>query len=196
MVAASIGPYGATLADGSEYRGDYGLDVDDLAEFHRPRFEALRVAGADLLAVETVPSLDEARAILRLLAGHRSARAWISFSCRDGFRLSDGHSISEAARLLDAASGVVAVGVNCTAPDHVASLMDEIRKESSKPIVVYPNAGGSWNPDQRRFEGSPDEIRFLDLAAGWARRGAWAVGGCCRVGPDLIRRLASRLSHA
>jgi homocysteine S-methyltransferase len=193
MVAASIGPYGATLADGSEYRGGYGLDVDELMEFHRPRFEVLRAAGADLLAIETIPSLDEARAVARLLGRHRSTRAWVSFSCRDGTRISDGHSIAEAARLLDTASGVVAVGVNCTEPEHVASLMGEIRRETAKPIVVYPNAGGRWNAVARRFEGSADEQRFLEAAAGWARRGAWAVGGCCRVGPDLIRRLASRL---
>jgi len=190
MVAASIGPYGATLADGSEYRGSYGLTPAELVEFHRDRFDVLRTAGADLLAIETLPSLDEARAFSQLLAPHRSARAWISFSCKDGKHLSEGQPIFDAASLLDSCPQVVAIGINCTAPRYVASLMDEIRRASRKRIVVYPNSGERWEAAGRCWAGDSDE--FLGPAVAWAGRGAWAIGGCCRVGPDLIRELASR----
>jgi len=190
MVAASIGPYGATLADGSEYRGSYGLTPAELVEFHRDRFDVLRSAGADLLAIETLPSLDEARAFVQLLESHSSARAWISFSCKDGKHLSEGQPIFDAASLLDGCPQVVAIGINCTAPKHVASLMDEIRRASRKRIVVYPNSGERWDAAGRCWSGDPDE--FLGPAAVWADRGAWAIGGCCRVGPELIRELAAR----
>lgn len=193
MVAASVGPYGATLADGSEYRGDYGLGVDDLVEFHRERFDVLRGAGADLLAIETIPSLAEVEALARLLAPHRTARAWFAFSCRDGTHLCDGRPVAEAARLLADCSQAVAVGVNCTAPRHVAPLLDEIRRASGKPLVAYPNAGERWDAAAHRWRGEISGDDFVAQARTWAARGAWAVGGCCRVGPATIRKLASAL---
>jgi homocysteine S-methyltransferase len=194
MVAASIGSLGAARADGSEYRGEYGLSLGELVAHHRPSFEILRTAGADLLAIETLPSLDEARAFLALLAPHRHTRAWISFTCRDGRRLADGQPIAEAARWLDAAPQVGAIGVNCCAPEHVRSLIDEIRRGSSKPIVVYPNSGEAWDPVERRWSGQSSSSRFVELARGWASQGVWAIGGCCRIGPRAIRDLTAALS--
>ena len=193
-IAASVGPYGATLADGSEYRGQYGLSVQELVEFHRERFEVLLASDADLLAIETIPSFEEAEALVELLYGTEQARAWVSFSCRDGAQISDGRKLSDAAALLDGCDGVVAIGVNCTAPQYVASLMDEIRRASGKPIIVYPNSGESWDAPRRRWSGRSAGTEFCRLAESWAGKGAWAIGGCCRVGPQIIRELALRLS--
>jgi len=190
IVAASVGPYGAVLADGSEYRGDYGLGPEELAAFHRRRLEVLRRSGADLLAIETIPSLEEARVLCALLSEHDGIDAWISFSCRDGMHIADGHRISQASALLEACPAVTAVGVNCTAPEYVSDLMDGIREGSGKRIIVYPNSGETWDAVRRRWSGNIVQARFLELAREWAQRGAWAIGGCCRVGPAMIRELA------
>jgi homocysteine S-methyltransferase len=196
IVAASVGPYGATLADGSEYHGQHGLDRAALAEFHRERLEVLLSAGADLLAIETIPALDEAVALAGLLASHRAARAWMSFTCRDGRHLRDGTRLADAVRAVAGSAQIVALGVNCTDPVHVISLMEEIRKGSTKPIVVYPNSGEIWDARARRWTGETDEEDFLALARAWVEREAWAVGGCCRVGPRLIARLARLAGRA
>lgn len=194
LVAASVGPYGATLCDGSEYRGDYGIDESDLFEFHRERLEVLATSGADLLAVETVPSILEARALARLLALPGDLSAWVSFSCRDGSRLRDGSPLAEAARLFDGLPRLRAVGINCTDPEPVAELIELLRAATSKPVVVYPNSGERWDARTRAWTGRFDADAFCDLAAGWAGQGVWALGGCCRVDPDLIARIAGRLA--
>lgn len=196
LVAASIGPYGAALADGSEFHGRYGLSIEQLADFHRERLDVLRDAGADLLAIETIPSLEEAQALVELLAQRRTASAWISFTCCDGKHLRDGTPLAEAARVVDACSQVVAIGVNCTEPQHVASLIDEILGVSSKRVLVYPNSGETWDAESRQWSGRADAEHFLALARAWAAKGVWAVGGCCRVGPGTIRELAAVLSDA
>jgi len=195
IVAASVGPYGAVLTDGSEYRGDYDLGLEELTVFHRRRLEVLRRSGADLLAIETIPSLEEARALCGLLSEHDGIEAWISFSCRNGEQIADGHSIQQAAALLEACPAVTAVGVNCTAPQYVADLMDGIRESSGKPIIVYPNSGETWDAVRRRWSGNFAHERFLELAREWARKGAWAIGGCCRVGPAVIRELSRVLEN-
>jgi homocysteine S-methyltransferase len=194
LVAASIGAYGATLADGSEYRGDYGLGVDELVEFHRARLAVLSASGADILAVETIPSADEAHAIRDLLSERDGPDAWISFSCRDGTHIGDGTPIRQLARMLDASPRVAALGVNCTDPEHVSSLIDALREGSRKRIIVYPNSGERWDPTARRWQGSFNHERFLELASEWAAKGVWAVGGCCRIGPQTIRELAGLLA--
>ena len=193
LVAASVGPYGAVLGDGSEYRGDYALSKDQLAEFHRERLAVLAHADADMLAIETVPSLPEAEVLLELLAEHPQARAWFSFACRDGERMGDGQPLVLAAKLLDGSPQVAAIGVNCTAPRFVSSLMRHIRAVSSKPIVVYPNSGERWDAQAKCWTGPTEEDAFVRLACEWAAEGAWAIGGCCRVGPELIRKVARAL---
>jgi homocysteine S-methyltransferase len=150
----------------------------------------LRAAGADLLAIETLPSLREAAVLVELAAGDAATRAWVSFSCRDERSLRDGTPIVDAARALDTVTQIVAVGVNCTAPEHVAGLIGEIRRGTSKPVVVYPNSGETWDAGARRWSGDADANSFVDLARSWFAGGARAVGGCCRVGPAIIRRLA------
>lgn len=187
LVAASVGPYGAIRHDGSEYRGDYGLREDELVDFHRARFAVLAGAAPDLLACETIPSLLEARALVRLLREHPEARAWISFSCRDGAHTSAGDAIADCAALLDAEPQVVAMGVNCVAPALVASLVREFASVSRKPILVYPNSGEQWNAERRCWEGTAS--RFTAHVSEWLSAGASWIGGCCRTTPDDIRRV-------
>jgi homocysteine S-methyltransferase len=187
LVAASVGPYGAVLHDGSEYRGDYGLDENALVDFHRERFAILAHAGADLLACETIPSRTEAAALVRLLVEHPTARAWITFSCRDGQHTSAGDPIAECARWLDAVPQVVALGVNCVAPEWVGSLIREIGTGTQKPIVVYPNSGETWDAEARCWVGAADH--FTAYVPRWLEAGARWIGGCCRTTPEDIRRV-------
>lgn len=187
LVAASVGPYGAVLHDGSEYRGDYGLDERALADFHRARFLVLADAGADLLACETIPSRAEATALVRLLGERPDAKAWITFSCRDGRHTSAGDAIVDCARWLDGVPQVVAIGVNCVAPEWVESLIGEIASGTGKPIVVYPNSGETWDAAARCWVGAAD--RFTAYVPIWLRAGARWIGGCCRTTPDDIRQV-------
>ena len=189
LVAASVGPYGAYLADGSEYRGAYGLTEGALRDFHGRRWAVLADAGADLLAVETVPSAPEARALAGLLRSSPGTRAWISFSCRDGRRISDGTPLAAVARELDGTPGLVAIGINCTAPELIAPLIGEARRGTSLPILVYPNAGGRWNASRGVWETPRTPIDWERSAMEWLGRGASGVGGCCRIGPDEIAEL-------
>lgn len=188
-VAASVGPYGAMLADGSEYRGDYGLTVAELTRFHRPRLEALAEAAPDVFAVETIPDLREAEAVLIALDG-LGIPAWLSYSIR-GTTTSAGQPLTEAFALARSSDAVVATGVNCAPGADTAAALALI---TGLPGVVYPNGGGTWDPASRRWLGAQDEI--ADLAPSWLRAGAALVGGCCRVGPAEIKELADRVGAA
>lgn len=191
LVAASVGPYGAMLADGSEYRGDYGLTIAELRRWHAPRLAVLADAQPDLLAIETIPSLDEGRALVELLAETTGPPAWLSFSCADGARTRHGEPVEGAFALAEVTERVVAVGLNCTAPEHAVELIERAAGVTAKPIVVYPNSGETWDPQTRRWVGSRGPT--VDAAAGrrWVAAGARLVGGCCRVGPDRIADLAA-----
>lgn len=187
-VAASIGPYGAMLADGSEYRGGYGLTVRELERFHRPRAETLAEAGPDVLALETVPDIDEAEALLRVVEG-LGVPVWLSYSVADG-RTRAGQPLEEAFGLVAGMHQVVAVGVNCCDPADADPAV-EAAAATGKPVVVYPNSGERWDTSARRWTGSST------FAAGrvrdWQRAGARLIGGCCRVGPREIEELAGRV---
>ena len=189
LVAASVGPYGAFLADGSEYIGNYALDEDALVEWHKQRFSVLAASGADLLACETIPCGAEARAFLRLLDGHPDARAWITFTARDGTHISSGERFAEVAAECGAHRQVVAVGINCTAPRHVASLICEARSVTSARIVVYPNAGGTYDAATRSWVPGADPATFDADVGRWLDDGATIVGGCCRTTPRDIRAI-------
>ena len=191
LVAASVGPYGAFLADGSEYRGDYDLSEAELMDFHRPRLAALLEAGPDLLACETIPCFAEARALARLLAEYPGADAWISFSARDEVRVCHGESLAECAAWLDDRPQVVAIGVNCTAPSHIPALIAAARAATGKPIVVYPNSGETYDPESHCWEGVASCADFAAEARIWHERGARLIGGCCRTTPDHIREIAT-----
>jgi len=188
LVAASVGPYGAMLADGSEYRGGYAADDDALAQHHRPRLAALAASGADVLAFETLPSLREALVLARLLREFPGSFAWLSFSCRDDRHTSEGDDIGECvARLRDFAQ-ISAVGVNCTAPGYVASLLRRMRA-ANKPLLAYPNSGEYYDAGTRRWQG-PAGFAARDAQA-WYDAGARLIGGCCRTTPDDIQALRS-----
>jgi homocysteine S-methyltransferase len=187
VVAASVGPYGAFLADGSEYVGNYALDDDALVAWHRPRFAVLANSGADLLACETIPCGAEARAFLRLLSEHRDARAWISFAARDGAHIASGERFADLARECGAHPQVVAVGINCTAPQHVASLIRDARAATDAAIVVYPNSGETYDAVSHGWLPGVECASFADAAERWLDAGATIVGGCCRTSPDDIR---------
>jgi homocysteine S-methyltransferase len=190
IVAASVGPYGAARADGSEYTGAYDLDERGLRGWHAPRLEVLKGSGADRLACETIPSFPEARALARILG---TTPAWFSFSCRDGERICDGTPVETCAESLDRIDAVRAIGVNCTAPRFVLSLVTRIARVTRKPIVAYPNSGERWDPAKRCWTGTRDPEAFADLAARWRDAGATILGGCCRTGPAHVRALRARL---
>ncbi|MCG5212281.1 homocysteine S-methyltransferase [Streptosporangium sp. KLBMP 9127] len=191
LVAASVGPYGAYLADGSEYTGDYGgLDEEALLGWHRPRWEILADTGADLLACETIPSYPEARALARLLAETPDVRAWVSFTGRDERHISDGTPLAECAALFAGSSQVVAVGVNCTPPRLVPGLIGQI---ANLPAVAYPNSGESWDAANHRWLGLADPLEFGAAAKDWRDAGASLIGGCCRTTPEHIRQVRAAL---
>jgi homocysteine S-methyltransferase len=187
FVAASVGPYGAVLADGSEYTGEYDLDVDQLRAFHRPRLEVLADAGSDVLAVETIPCLAEVEALLAELARLPDVPAWLSLTCAAG-RTRRGEDPTQAFAMARDVPNVVAVGVNCTAPGDVAGLLPAA-SAAGKPVLVYPNSGEGWDAVRRRWTGR-GQLDPADVAA-WLGSGVRGVGGCCRVGPDAIGRLDS-----
>jgi homocysteine S-methyltransferase len=195
LVAASVGPYGAISHDGAEYRGDYGLGVDALVDFHARRFEVLSGAGADLLACETIPVLDEARAYAALFARNPRAQAWLSFTSPDGAHTSHGEPLVECARLADGIPNVIAVGVNCVKPEIVAAAIRTLKAGTGKPIVVYPNSGERWSAGDESWHDAPGQDGLAALAPGWIQAGAGLVGGCCRVGPGQIARLAATLKR-
>jgi homocysteine S-methyltransferase len=195
LIAASVGPHGALLHDGSEYSGDYGLTVDALADFHRRRMEVLIASGPDLLACETIPSLDEARALVRVLRESPAATAWITFTARDGTHTAHGEPIAECAAELDTEPQIVGIGVNCVAPGLVTQLIGELRRSTRKPVVVYPNAGDAWDGARRVWVERASQPRIGDLACEWRTAGASAIGGCCRTTPADIAAVAATVRN-
>lgn len=186
-VAASVGPYGATLADGSEYRGRYGLTIAALEAWHRPRLEVLAAAGPDVLAVETIPDVDEAEAVVAALRG-LEVPAWLSFSI-DGERTRAGQPLAEAFAVAAATPEVVVVGVNCCRPEDVPAAIAVARSVTDKPIIAYPNSGEGWDAVSRQWTGSSQFS--AETAHSWATAGAHILGGCCRTGPNDIERVLS-----
>jgi len=193
MVAASVGPYGAFLADGSEYTGNYGVEDRILVDFHRQRLEWLDQAGADVLACETIPSLQEASVLCELLKTVNTP-AWISFSCQNDHMLNDGSSIAEAAALFERHPKVVALGVNCSAPQTIAALIGRIKSNlPGKAIVVYPNSGEHYDVVTKTWYGVETPLECAAAARTWFDAGASIIGGCCRMGPAHIAAIATEM---
>ncbi|UXX96009.1 homocysteine S-methyltransferase [Streptomyces sp. AD2-2] len=188
-VAASVGPYGAMLADGSEYRGRYGLSVAELEAFHRPRMEVLAAVGPDALALETIPDTAEAEALLRAARG-LGVPAWLSYSIA-GDRTRAGQPLEEAFALAAEADEIVAVGVNCCAPEDVEGAVETAARVTGKPVVVYPNSGETWDAEARAWTGR--STFTAEQVEGWRDSGARLIGGCCRVGPGAITSIARTL---
>jgi homocysteine S-methyltransferase len=200
LVAASVGPYGAHLADGSEYHGRYGIERTELEAFHRRRLHILADSGVDLLACETIPSRAEADVLLGLLAEHGKTWAWMSFTCADGARLRDGSDFEAAVRACAAAERMAAVGVNCTDPRHLPELTRRARGVTDLPVVVYANSGevwnaeaGDWQPAPRDASWQPPDDPWLAGTRAAYAEGARALGGCCRIGPERIAMLRRAL---
>ncbi|MFW6096793.1 MAG: homocysteine S-methyltransferase [Chloroflexota bacterium] len=189
LVAASVGPYGAFLADGSEYRGDYSRSEDELYAFHRPRWRLLVDCEPDILACETIPSAIEALALARLLIETPEMPAWVSFSCRDGRHINDGAPLADVVKFLTDIPTVVALGINCTPPRFIPDLVREARRATDKPIVVYPNSGEVYDVKERRWTGLSIPDDFAEQSRAWREAGATLIGGCCRTGPDHISQI-------
>jgi homocysteine S-methyltransferase len=187
LVAASLGPYGAALHNGAEFHGRYDVGFDQLIAFHAERLAIVAETAADLVALETIPSLEEARAVLVALAQFPRLRAWLSFTCCDGEHVAHGERLADCAALLDSSEQAVATGVNCTNPQFVASLIAAAKSATSKPIFIYPNSGETWDAENRRWTGKSDVDEYGAQATMWFAAGAQAVGGCCRTTPEHIR---------
>jgi len=190
LVAASIGPYGASLADGSEYSGDYGLGKEQLKAFHRPRLKVLAKTDADLLMLETIPSRLEAEALVELLTEFPGQAAILSFSCKDGEHICHGERFADCAEMAADSEQVQAVGINCTAPAHLNSLLGSV-KGLNKPLAVYPNSGEKWVASEHRWCGQAGDGL---TATEWYDAGARLIGGCCRTTPADIQRMRAELS--
>jgi homocysteine S-methyltransferase len=186
-VAASAGPYGAALADGSEYRGRYGRSVRELTAWHRPRLEVLAGAAPDVLALETVPDTDEAEALMAAVAG-LGVPAWLSYTIAGG-RTRAGQPLAEAFAVAAGVPEVVAVGVNCCAPADVLPAIAAAREATGKPVIVYPNSGEEWDARRRAWAGQSGYSPALPPQ--WIAAGAAIIGGCCRVRPADIAQIAS-----
>jgi homocysteine S-methyltransferase len=197
-VAASVGPYGAILHDGSEYRGNYGLERSSLVDFHRERIDVLLDSGPDLLAVETIPDVREAEALADVLT-EVPVPSWLTFSAVDGAHTCAGQPIEQAALVAASIPSVVATGVNCTDPRYVDELVRRIRSVTDLPIVVYPNAGGTWDAGDGEWHGGA----VVDVAsafppgliATWQASGATAIGGCCGTDARTISAVAAALGR-
>lgn len=200
LVMASVGCFGATLANGAEYSGEYG-DMGyeaALEQWHWERLSMLAETGPDGFACETLPRVDEARAVANCLGRLAACQpalpveAWMTFCCVDDERLCSGEAFVDAVRVADACDQVVAVGINCTDARHAAGLLLRARSVTAKPLVAYPNRGERWGAETRRWRadsGVQGDAAFAALARGWIHAGARIVGGCCRVGPSTIREI-------
>lgn len=190
LIAASVGPYGAYLADGSEYRGNYAISDKILKDFHLERLRILDRSNADILACETIPSFQEAGILSEILL-NVDTPAWISFSCKDGKHLNDGSKINECVAIFKNHPKVFAVGVNCTNPKYISDLIPYIKAScGDNKVIVYPNSGEVYNAQSKTWMGLSEPKYFVEMSKEWINLGADIIGGCCRIGPDHIRRIS------
>jgi homocysteine S-methyltransferase len=199
LIAASLGPYGAALHNGAEYHGNYDCTFADLVQFHQERIAVLAQSDdADLLAFETLPSLDEASAIGEALKPWPNLAAWLTFTCPGAraasLQVAHGEPLRDCAKVAASFPQTIAIGINCTQPKWLPSLIPELRAASDKPIVLYPNSGEGWDATSRRWiqaPGSSDPVKFGQQALEWYVAGAQIIGGCCRTRPEHIRQVAA-----
>ncbi|MCO5602717.1 hypothetical protein L7F22_056854 [Adiantum nelumboides] len=198
LVAASIGSYGAFLADGSEYSGNYGtgMTLEKLKDFHRRRLQILAEAKPDLIAFETTPNRLETQAYVDLLREESiDMPSWITFNSKDGINVVSGDSFEECVKLAASSPGVVAVGINCTPPRYIHGLILSAKKVTTKPIVIYPNSGETWDGDKKEWVPSTgvSDVDFVSYVRKWKEAGASLIGGCCRTTPKTIRGITEAL---
>ena len=196
LISGDVGPYAAYLADGSEYTGDYGsMDKEGLKDFHRPRIAVLLEKGSDLLALETIPSFLEAKALTELLQEEfPAAEAYMSFTAQNSSSISDGTAIEEVAALLDAAPQILALGINCSSPLVYTDLLKKMSTVTDKPLVTYPNSGEVYDGQHQTWTQTADRSHtLLENTVSWQNLGAKIVGGCCRTRPSDIESLSQGL---
>jgi homocysteine S-methyltransferase len=193
LIAASLGPYGAYLADGSEYHGKYQLDDQQLLHFHEERLDWVMASAPDLLAFETIPSANEALAIKQLLQKYPASQAWLSFSCKDDQHISDDTPIEKAVSLFEGMPNILAIGVNCTAPEYIQPLIKKIKVSVSLPVIVYPNSGEGWDAANKTWISHAQAHSLTDYLKDWISEGATIIGGCCRTTPAEISNIRSAL---
>lgn len=193
VVAASVGPFGATLHDGSEYHGRYEASWDDVRRFHVERLAILADSGPDVVAVETIPSVAEAEIVVEALGAHPDLTGWVTFSCRDGESTCHGEPVGAAAATVASSHQVVAVGVNCTAPEHVTRLLRSMSAAlpDGFPLVVYPNHGRAWDAASGCWLGPEGGLDVHGHVQQWLAAGARLIGGCCGIGPAGIAELSA-----
>lgn len=193
LIAASIGPYGAYLADGSEYHGNYGMSTEALHAFHKPRMQLLDRSQADFFACETIPSFQEAKVLADILQQTQKP-AWLSFSCKDELHINDGTPIATCAARFADHPNLFAIGVNCTSPMYISGLIRAMKAHAGdKKIVVYPNSGELYDPLDKSWRSLLDPDMCVRMTQEWLELGADIIGGCCRIGPEQIRRMGSRI---
>lgn len=193
LVVGSVGPYGAYLANGSEYRGDYSVSHADMIEFHHSRIETLLAAGVDLLAFETLPSMSEAEVLLELLQQYPNSVAWFSFTLRDPSHISDGSHLDTIVPQLDASDQVIGIGFNCVAPDLLTNALSNLAGLTKKPLVAYPNSGETWDACTNTWSGNNnDNVDYGSLVKEWYSHGARLVGGCCRTTPEHVKLISQQ----
>ncbi|MCW2484497.1 homocysteine S-methyltransferase [Candidatus Symbiopectobacterium sp. NZEC127] len=196
LVAGSVGPYGAVLANGAEYRGDYQLPQAEMMAFHRPRIAALVDAGVDVLACETQPSLPEMAALLQLLREFPSITAWFAFTLRDEQHISDGTPLCDVVALLDNHPQVVAMGINCVAVESATAALAHLSSLTSLPLVVYPNSGEHYDATTKRWRATGEQACALTAhLSAWRAAGARLIGGCCRTTPQDIAAISHACRH-
>ena len=195
LIAGSVGPYAAYLADGSEYTGAYHLSEEEFKDFHRPRIQALLNAGCDLLAIETIPNGAETEALVHLLAEEfPQAEAYLSFTAQTASAISDGTLIEEVGCLAQSSPQILAVGFNCTAPHLLVPLLEKLKQVCDKPLLAYPNSGEIYNSVTNTWQDNPEQqLCLTDYSQLWKKQGVQLFGGCCRTRPEDIRRLAGEL---
>jgi len=189
FIAASAGCYGSFLADGSEYRGDYHLDVNGYKNFHRERVDILAEAGAEIIAFETFPCMEEAVAVVELMEEYSNLSYWIVFTIQDALRTSHGDNFIECIRFLQGKKNIAASGVNCSPPELIIPVLDSFDDELKKRFVVYPNSGEHYHTDCSCWEDDATASDYLKLSEEWYNRGARLIGGCCRTGPSDIAKI-------
>lgn len=194
FLAGAIGPYGAYLADGSEYRGDYELSDDAYRDFHRGRIEVLINEGCDLLAIETQPSYQEIKVILDLLADFKDIPVWVSCTLKDEKTLSDGTPFDKVQTLLEENPQVIAYGANCIAPELVTPFLEQVKPNTHKDLVIYPNSGASYSPEVKEWDNTPHSHQtFADYTKQWHDQGAKWIGGCCCTSEPEVRDIVKSL---
>ncbi|KAF4548857.1 Homocysteine S-methyltransferase-like protein [Elsinoe fawcettii] len=194
FIAGSVGPYGAYLANGAEYTGDYGnITAEELRKFHEPRIDALLEAGADVLACETMPNMIEIEVLAEILES-RKTKAWLSCTLKDNEHISDGTPISEVIRKTQHCQQIMAYGVNCVPLTLAGKALSHFEKATSKELVVYPNSGEQWDAEKKVWYGGEEAREHLgELAKEWYNSRARLIGGCCRMGFEDIKVIRGSL---